>query len=109
MVYMVYEVLPEGKENAVKAEVLCAQLGIGARVLRKKIMQERQNGAVILTNPSSGGYYRPTTESELDEYIQMQKSQIFSRFRSIRSAQKMKRELAEKRSGQLALNLLQEV
>ena len=108
MVYMVYEVLPEGKENAVKAEVLCAQLGIGARVLRKKIMLERQNGAVILTNPSSGGYYRPTTESELDEYIQMQKTQIFSRFRSIRSAKKIKKKLAEQRSGQLTLNLLQE-
>ena len=105
MVYMVYEVLPEGKENAVKAEVLCAQLGIGARVLRKKIMLERQNGAVILTNPSSGSYYRPTTESELDEYIQMQKSQIFSRFRSIRSAQEFKKKLAEQKSGQLTLNL----
>ena len=102
---MVYELLPTGKNNAVKKETLCAKLGINARTLRKYIMLERQNGAVILTNPSSGGYYRPTTESELDEYIQMQKSQIFSRFRSIRSAQEFKKKLAEQQSGQLTLNL----
>lgn len=105
---MVYELLPTGKNNAVRKEKLCAKLGIDARTLRKYIMQERQNGAVILSNARTGGYYIPSTPEELDEFIRMQKGQIFSRFRSIKSAQEMKRELAEKRSGQLTLNLLQE-
>lgn len=105
---MVYELLPTGKNNAVRKEKLCAKLGINARTLRKYIMLERQNGAVILSNAKTGGYYIPSTPEELDEFVQMQKSQIFSRFRSIKSAQEFKKKLAEQQSGQLTLNLLQE-
>ena len=105
---LVYELLPTGKNNAVKKETLCAKLGINARTLRKYIMLERQNGAVILSNAKTGGYYIPSTPEELDEFVQMQKSQIFSRFRSIKSAQEFKKKLAEQQSGQLTLNLLQE-
>lgn len=102
---MVYELLPTGKNNAVKKETLCAKLGINARTLRKYIMLERQNGAVILSNAKTGGYYIPSTPEELDEFVQMQKGQIFSRFRSIKSAQGMKKQLEEQKSGQLTLNL----
>ncbi|MDY2627786.1 MAG: hypothetical protein SOW08_05640 [Lachnospiraceae bacterium] len=105
---MIFEMLPEGKTKAISKEILCAELNIDARTLRSYILRERQSGFVILSNTRTGGYYKPATESELDEYIQMQKSQIFSRFRSIRSAQKMKQELAEKQSGQLTLTLSQE-
>lgn len=102
---MVYELLPTGKSNAVRKEKLCAKLGIDARTLRKYIMKERQDGAVILSNAKTGGYYRPSTPEELDEFIKTQKGQIFSRFRSIRSAQEFKKKLKEQKSGQLTLNL----
>ncbi|MCI7100050.1 MAG: hypothetical protein MR966_14335 [Lachnospiraceae bacterium] len=68
-------------------------------------MKERQDGAVILSNAKTGGYYRPSTPEELDEFIKTQKGQIFSRFRSIRSAQEFKKKLKEQKSGQLTLNL----
>ena len=102
---MVFELLPEGKNNAIKKEILCDRLGIDVRTLRRKILSERESGAVILSNAGTGGYYKPSSTEEIDEYIAMQKTQILSRFRSIRSAQKMKQELAEQRSGQMELNL----
>lgn len=102
---MIYEILPAGKKNAIKKETLCAEFNLDARSLRKRIERERASGAVILSNSGSGGYYKPSNIEELDEFIRMQKSQIRSRYRSIRSAQKLKREMTEEQSGQMKLDI----
>lgn len=51
-------VLPKGAENAIKTAELCRMMGIkDARVLRKKISDERALGAVILSGDT--GYFLP--------------------------------------------------
>lgn len=105
---MIFELLPTGKDKAIKKTTLCNQLNVSERTLRDIIKRERQDGAVILSNAGTGGYYKPSNTQEIDEYIAMQRAQIISRFRSIRSARKIKQELAEQKSGQLELNIQEE-
>ena len=102
---MIYELLPTGKDKAVTKTALCNQLNISERMLREIIQKERQDGAVILSNAGTGGYYKPSSTAEIDEYIAMQKAQIISRFRSVKSARALKKQLEEQQSGQLELSL----
>ena len=102
---MIYEMLPTGKDKAVTKTALCNQLSISERTLREIIKAERESGAVILSNAGTGGYYKPSSTEEIDEYIAMQRAQIISRFRSVKSARELKKQLEKQQSGQLELSL----
>lgn len=68
--YPVYDSLPEGRENAVKSEVLCTKLGLNSvRDLQKQISVERAHGAIILSC-STGGYFRSSDPTEIWKFIQ---------------------------------------
>jgi len=63
----VYDLLPEGKENAISTQALIDLLGCGnARELTKYVAQERMEGYPICSS-TSGGYYKASTILELRE------------------------------------------
>lgn len=59
------EILGRGRENAIRADVLAAQLETTPRGLRNKIMQAREQGELILYAPGGrGGYFLPSNDPE---------------------------------------------
>lgn len=98
---MVFERLPYGKENAVKPINLANMFGLSERQLRKKILNERMAGYLIMSNCSTGGYYRPNDEKEIMEYIAMMEHQAKTRL----AASKAARDYLKQMQGQLELNL----
>ena len=74
---MIYEILKEGRENAMTKKQLCEMFGITAETLRLEIQKERLDGALILScSTPPGGYFRPSNVEELLQYERSQKSRI---------------------------------
>lgn len=57
----IYDILPEGQQNAISRRELMALTGLSDRALRLKIADERRSGALILSSVEQGnsGYFRP--------------------------------------------------
>ena len=69
---MVAELLPTGKENAIKSQRLADLIGCKSiRELQQIIAEERAKGTVILsTAQNGGGYFLPQNEMEVREFVQ---------------------------------------
>lgn len=69
----IYDLLPEGQQNAISRRELIALTGMSDRALRKAIADERRAGALILSSVEYGssGYFRPSpgNAGELRRYI----------------------------------------
>lgn len=88
-VFPVYQVLPKGKENAVRSQQLCNVLGYDSvRELQKEIARERQNGAVILSS-TEGGYYQAGNDWEIKEFVKTLESRAKNTFLALRSARRL--------------------
>ena len=70
---MIYDILPEGKENKVSTDDLMLIFGFSStRSLRKQINKERRAGCMILsTRCCGGGYYKAASRSEIEEFNTM--------------------------------------
>lgn len=63
---MIADFLGHGRENATSAATLAAVTNTSSRELRRRIMQEREKGAIILYAPGGhGGYFLPNTDPEI--------------------------------------------
>lgn len=51
------EYIPEGKENAVTREHLCAVTGLPDRKVREQIENARRKGSIIINAQDGAGYY----------------------------------------------------
>ncbi|EQB20038.1 hypothetical protein UNSWDHB_2624 [Dehalobacter sp. UNSWDHB] len=49
--------IPEGKENAVTRERLCAVTGLPDRKIREEIERARRKGVIIINAQDGAGYY----------------------------------------------------
>ena len=69
---MIQEILPEGKENAVKGREIMALLDINGRELMAAVEAERRAGAPICasTDNKNGGYFLAANKREMQEYCQ---------------------------------------
>ena len=69
----IYDLLPEGQENAISRRELIAITGMSERALRRTIAEERRAGELILSSMEYGcnGYFRPShgNAEELRSYI----------------------------------------
>ena len=54
----VADYIPEGKENAITRERLCAVTGLPDRKLREEIERARRRGEIIINAQDGAGYYR---------------------------------------------------
>lgn len=80
-----------GKENAIQSKPLAKALGFGTvRALQRAIESERAAGAVILsTTQDGGGYYLPSTEQEIHEFVHTLSNRARHTAHAMRSAQNM--------------------
>ena len=92
--FLVADMLPKGKENAVSTAYLYKALGFtDARSLQAEIAREREAGAVILsTCQDGGGYYLPGSAAEVKEFIGTLESRAKNTFLALRSARRWLRQ-----------------
>ncbi len=65
-----YDLIPEGQENAVTKEQLTQITGMSDRVLRAVVAKERRRGKIILTDcGGTKGYYKPTNSGDVLRFI----------------------------------------
>lgn len=97
----IIDVLPEGKKNAVSAEMLCKLTGIAdKRTLQKAIAKEREEGALILSH-HSGGYYTSQNRAEVAEFAHTLENRAKNTLAALKSA----RQYLSGPEGQITLDL----
>lgn len=86
--FVVREALHTGKENAITAQNLCTYLGFNSvRELQNEIARERKAGAVILsTCQEGGGYFLPSDDREVRQFIRTLENRAKNTFEVLRSA-----------------------
>ncbi|MGN0453091.1 MAG: hypothetical protein ACI4GZ_04735 [Ruminococcus sp.] len=95
----IFELLPEGQENAISRRDLAAITGLNDRELRREIASERREGALILSSTDSehSGYFRPASANELRRFVASMTRRGKATFAAVAQARKaLKRIEAEK-------------
>ena len=64
-----YDFIPVGAGQAISRTDLARITGLSDRELRLQIARERRAGHIILSDSSSGGYFRPESEAETVRFI----------------------------------------
>ena len=86
---IVYDCLQYGRENAIPSAVLADMLMFqSVRELQKQIERERATGAVIISDPHGGGYYRSNDPSELKQFVRTMYARAGNTLRAAESAQR---------------------
>lgn len=95
------KVLPRGKDNAVSAAALAERLGFRTvRMLQKDIEKARGSGQIILS-ATTGGYYLPANDAEIEKFIATMRSRALMTLRAI----KYVRRYLNETKGQMKMNL----
>lgn len=82
----IYDLLPEGKENAISTAGLCSLVGVTPRELQKMIERERRQGALILSS-TAGGYFTSDDREEILGFVRTLRNRARNTFASLQSAQ----------------------
>jgi hypothetical protein len=92
--FLVMDVLRVGKGNAISAQELCNCLGFNStRDLQHEISRERKAGAVILsTCQKGGGYFLPSNDYEVRQFIRTLENRAKNTFEALRSARGLLRQ-----------------
>lgn len=86
------KILPTGKENAISTNDLTVLMGFSdSRTLQSDIARSRNAGQVILSS-TSGGYYLPCNDSEVEEFIAVLRARAINTFRALKSAREYLKE-----------------
>lgn len=75
----IVDIIPKGRDNAIKGDKLADMLGVDERTVRELVMKARNQGAVIL-NVGGGnrGYFIPVLPEEID-YVHKEYDAIMGR------------------------------
>lgn len=80
------KILPVGKENAISTNELAVIMGFSdARSLQSDIAKSRSEGQIILSS-TSGGYYLPANDEEVQEFVAVLRARAINTFRALKSA-----------------------
>lgn len=89
----VYNILPEGEENALSRSTLAAMLGLSDRELRREIATERLHRALILsTQKRGGGYFRAANLDELRRWVKSMEARGRATFAVVSAARRVLRD-----------------
>lgn len=78
--------LPIGKENAISSTDLCVLMGFeSVRALQNDIAKSRNAGQIILSS-TTGGYYLPKDDTEVQEFVEVLRARAINTFKAIKSA-----------------------
>ena len=91
MTNYIYDLLPEGKDRAIKTAQLMDVTGIETkRELCDEIRRERLQGALIISTKSNGGgYYRPKDDIEIATFVATFEKEAKSLFAMLKTARKV--------------------
>lgn len=98
----IYDILPEGQENAVSRRQLMAMTGLSDRRLRRHIAAERRAGLLILSSTEKGGgYFRhtPGNAEELRRFIISMVNRGAETFAALRAAREALAEINARDEG----------
>lgn len=86
----IFDLLPIGKENAIKARRLMALTGArNERELCSMVRAERNEGYLILSKKDNGGgYYRAANKAELKEWVETFSKEARATFYMMKAARK---------------------
>lgn len=69
------EIIPFGEENKISKKEIMSKLNIDEKEATELISQMRKE-YIVLTNTTTGGYWRATTKEELIEFVGKQKIKV---------------------------------
>ena len=79
-------ILPTGKQNAISSRELAKKLGFSdTRTLQQDIARSRDAGQIILSS-TTGGYFKPSCDAEIEEFIAVLRARAINTFKALRSA-----------------------
>lgn len=85
----VCDFLKYGRENAIPSKTLAESMGFrSVRELQRTVERERATGAVILTDPCGGGYYRSNDPEELKRFTRTLTARAKNTAKAAESAQR---------------------
>lgn len=94
------KILRKGKENSISARELAVIMGFDSiRSLQADIAKSREAGQIILSS-TSGGYYLPANDEEIEEFIAVLRARAINTLRVLKSA----RERLNETKGQISLD-----
>lgn len=97
----IFELLPEGQENAVSRKDLATITGLNDRELRRAIASERREGALILSSTDSehSGYFRPASADELRRFVASMTRRGKATFAAVAQARKALKHIEAEKEG----------
>lgn len=76
-----YCLIPMGRENAYKLDLLSSIMGVDERTIRQMIEDLTTNGCVVCNLQNGKGYFRPTTDDDFEAMIKLSASRAKSLLR----------------------------
>lgn len=85
-IQMIVNLIPYGKDNAVRRKELRRITNLPDRQIRKLIEEAKNRGQLIAASPA-GGYYRIESADEANDYFAMERAKARSIFRNLSTLQ----------------------
>ena len=76
-----YLLIPEGRQNAYKADLLAEMMGCDERRVRQMIEDLTASGHIVCNLQNGKGYYRPVTEDDIDAMLRLTAARAHSLLR----------------------------
>ena len=101
----IYDIVPQGEENAIPAAEVCRILGVTPRERRAIAARELNEGLLVLyTTEKTGGYFRPSDGEKGRQEISRFRARELSRLRSIGKKVKVASDALKECEGQTQLD-----
>ncbi len=97
----IFDLLPEGQENAVSRKDLATITGLNDRELRREIASERREGALIISSSDTkhNGYFRPANADELRRFVVSMTNRGKRTFAAVAEARKVLKRIEAEKEG----------
>lgn len=76
-----YALIPEGREKALRINVLAAVMDVHERRVRQMIEDLTVNGCVICNLQNGSGYYKPNTDEDFEAMLKLNASRAHALLR----------------------------
>ena len=101
----IYDIVPQGEENAIPAAEVCRILGVTPRERRAIAARELNEGLLVLyTTEKPGGYFKPSPGDKGRQEISRFRARELSRLRSIGKKVKVVSDALKECEGQTQLD-----
>lgn len=101
----IYDIVPQGEENAIPAAEVCRILGVTPRERRAIAARELNEGLLVLyTTEKPGGYFKPSPGEKGRQEIQRFRARELARLRSFGKKIKVADDILRQCTGQTQLD-----